>query len=216
MEEHKNIIKSKCRVCGRKAGTRRHDPVKVVLSGVYSISVETESDEIFPSSVCHSCYSVLKRAADSNDSRPVLRIPTWLPHSDPCQLCSEGSQGGRPRKLKRGRPSDSDSTCVARKVMHTVNEIHSTTPEYAPFPLQKSLFLPSPFLEYLVCKSCDCIPSSPVELSTCHHFLCMSCVKSGCNTGSITCPCNDLTLGSDELCTPTDLALDVMGSLLVR
>ena len=85
------LVKNRCRVCGRKAVTRMYDkcsdPCKEILSSVYNLSVETESDEIFPSSVCHSCYVCLKRADSESDSRPVLHIPTWLPHSDSCQLC---------------------------------------------------------------------------------------------------------------------------------
>lgn len=218
MEEHKKCLKNLCRVCGRKATTRKHnkqkDPCKSVLLKVYGLSVDTESDDIYPPEVCNSCFLVLRRASIEGDSAPILSHHIWSPHTDSCQLCLARCSGGRPRKRKRGRPSDADSNYITRKFNRMISTLH--TPKYTNFPLNKYLFLPSPFLNDLVCKCCQCVPNEPVEFLTCRHYVCLSCIQETNNFGQIHCPCNGSTLGPEQLIVPSALVLNMIGSLLVR
>lgn len=78
--------------------------------------------------------------------------------------------------------------------MLTINSID--TPEYAGFPLEKSLFLPSPYLEDLICQCCEYIPSKSVEILTCRHLMCASCLST---TGVLVCPCSSVPLSCSDL-----------------
>ena len=214
MEQHKVNINLRCRVCGRKATTRKHskssDPCKSVLSSVYGLDVAMESGDIFPPDVCNSCFLALRRAKNDSDSRPTMTISSWTPHSDSCQVCLE-DHGGRPRKRKRGRPSDDSNPCIPKKLMLSINSIN--TPEYAGFPLVKSFFLPSPYLEDLICQRCKCIPSKPVEILTCRHLMCASCLST---TGVVACPCCSIPLSCSDLSIPSHIVLNLISSLLIR
>ena len=174
MEGHKELIKMKCRVCGRRATTRRHnksaDPCRSVLSTVYGIAVDTESPEIYPPEVCNSCYLILRRASVQADPGRVLNVVSWLPHTDSCPTCSTEGTVGRPKKLKRGRPSDSDEQYVGRNIIRAISNI--VTVEFADFPLTQAMFLPSPYLAFCVCQWCHCVPGRPIETLTCRHYLC--------------------------------------------
>lgn len=208
----------KCRVCGRKATTRRHDkaadPCRSVLSTVYGIAVDTESAEIYPPEVCNSCYLVLRRASAQADPGRVLKIVSWEPHTDACPTCSMEGAAGRPKKLKRGRPSDTDEQYMGRNIIRAISDIG--TIEFADFPLTQDMFLPSPYLTFFVCQCCQCMPGKPLEILTCRHYLCVSCIISGCNEGTVACTCNNLTLCAEQLCAPAEMAMAVMGGLLLR
>lgn len=186
------------------------DPCKAVLSSVYGISVETETEDIYPPIVCNSCYLGLRRASLNQDSGPILKVSSWSAHSEEsCPVCTTSS-GGRPKKRNRGRPSESDEDYIIRNILRKIKSIN--TPEFAPFPLLKSLFLPSPYIEHLLCKSCHCVPNQPIEVLTCRHYLCTSCI----NSENLSCPCNGITLLPDQLSSPSELAVGVMGSLLLH
>ena len=101
----------------------------------------------------------------------------WEPHNDLCDLClvvGGESSGGRPKRKRKGRPRDDDPTFQRRKVIGKIGDIDS--PEFANFPLDRSLFLPSPYLDDLSCYNCHCIANQPVEVTTClfgrtHQFI---------------------------------------------
>ena len=76
------------------------------------------------------------------------------------------------------------------------------------FPLDKCLFLPS---DDLSCYNCHCIPNQPIELTTCHHQLCMGCIKGGL----IECPCGSTVL-VEHINTASPLTLNLIGSLLIH
>ena len=153
--------------CGKKAILRTHDkrsePSKTVLSCVYGISVETETEDIFPPRLCNSCFLCLRRSSLSGDNAPILNVSSWTPHSDACPVCTSDS-GGRPKK-KRGRPSDADEQYIIRNILQTISRLSEHTQQFADFPLEKSMFLPSPHTDYLACQICQCIPSRPIETS---------------------------------------------------
>lgn len=99
---------------------------------------------------------------------------------------------------------------ITRNILRAIKSIH--TQAFADFPLEKSMFLPSPHIDHLTCQVCQCIPSLPIEVLTCRHYLCSSCITPE----TISCPCNSNTLLPDQLCAPSQLVLNMMGSLLVR
>ena len=213
MEQHKSNLKNKCRVCARSTGTRNHnkleEPSRSVLAKVYGIVVEKEPDEIFPPALCNSCFLTLRRANLEGDTGPILNIHSWSAHnSSECSVCTPAS-AGRPRKRKMGRPSIDES--ILRNIVRKINAVKA--PEFAPFPLHKSLFLPSLFLDHVLCQVCQCIPSQAIEISTCRHYLCAECII---NSTSFSCPCNRHTLNPNDLCAPSQLSLEVMGSLLLH
>ena len=106
------------------------------------------------------------------------------------------------------------NTILKKKLKKKLKEIN--TPTYANFPLQKSYFISSPILDKLICNYCKCIPNKPVELLTCRHLLCMSCILSVCENGPLSCMCNNKIVNPHELCEPSHITLDILGSSLIR
>ena len=104
-----------------------------------------------------------------------------------------------------------DDTYIQRGLVRQINNISDGVPEFSPFPLNKSFLLPSPLLDHLICPICQCVPSKPIELLTCRHYLCTACI-----IGQSSCPCNNSTLSPDDLCAPSQLILDIIGRLLLR
>ena len=90
MEQHKNCIEKRCRLCGRKPKGYVHSKYSAkcesLLSTLLKISVAKESDDIFPPVVCNSCYITLKKAKeDDADIVTTTICPfVWEPHSDVC------------------------------------------------------------------------------------------------------------------------------------
>lgn len=220
MEQHKQHLNKRCRVCGRKATTRQHDkkmdPCRAMLSRVYGIIVESESDDIFPPFICNSCYLVLRRAHIEGDTGPILNIHSWSPHGDACQVCSESGPGRQKKTVSRGRPSDDNPQYISRNIVRKLSTIQ--TPQFVEdVPLEKFLFLPFPFIDHLLCQICHCIPNKPIELLTCRHYLCASCIGNISKSGSLACPCSStVNILPDQLCAPSEFVQKMMGSLLVR
>ena len=144
---------------------------------------------------------------DTNILTSTIYQFTWEAHNDFCEICLEvggDSSGGRPKRKKKrkGRPRDDEPTFQCRKVMERISDLDS--PEFANFPLDKCFFLPSLYLDDLSCYNCHCIPNQPIELTTCHHQLCMGCIKGG------------LTVLVEHINTPSPLTLKLIGSLLIH
>ena len=183
-----------------------------LLSTLLNISVTTESDDIFPSVVCNSCYITVKKAKedDTNILTSTIYQFAWEAHYDFWEICLEvggDSSGGRLKKKRR--PRDDEPTFQRRKVMERISDLDS--PEFANFPLDKCFFLPSLYLDDLSCYNCHCIPNQPIELTTCHHQLCMGCIKGGL----MECPCGSTVL-VEHINTPSPLTLKLIGSLLIH
>ena len=62
-----------------------------LLSTLLNISVTTESDDIFPSVVCNSCYITVKKAKedDTNILTSTIYQFAWEAHNDFCEICLE-------------------------------------------------------------------------------------------------------------------------------
>ena len=78
-----------------------------LLSTLLNISVTTESDDIFPSVVCNSCYITVKKAKeDTNILTSTIYQFAWEAHYDFCEICLEvggDSSGGRLKRKRRPR-----------------------------------------------------------------------------------------------------------------
>ena len=146
-----------------------------LLSTLLNISVTTESDDIFPSVVCNSCYITVRKMI------PTYRHPQYINlHGKHTMISVKYAWRlvGIPvvgRLKRKRRPKDDEPTFQHRKVMERISDLDS--PEFANFPFDKCFFLPSLYLDDLSCYNCHCIPNQPIELTTCHHQLCMGCIK---------------------------------------
>lgn len=195
---------------------------KAALSSVFDIAVEVESDSIYPSIVCHCCYLTLRQllnAKQAGQFRGTDLVPqTWLPHANPCQLCQDAPKvsRGRPKKRKsRGRPIEEDIHRQSRMIMHHLSTLQ--TRKYADCTLHKSCFLTTSFLDDFSCQLCQSVPHQPLQVLDCQHFLCMSCIRSMCESGCKTvCPCNNRALSVNDICVPSNLLLKILDSLLVH
>ena len=57
-----------------------------------------------------SMYMNLKLTQKGDEAR-ILSMTSWSPHCNPCDFCQAeaiDTNGGRPKKRKRGRPRDGD------------------------------------------------------------------------------------------------------------
>ena len=106
-----------------------------------------------------------------------------------------------------GRPSSSDPKLLINKI----NDLN--LPNFCDINQDMSLFLNAPFQQIVRCQLCQCIPSRPVQITTCEHFLCASCIL---REGYVSCPCDGDRIKAHELWAPSLLALEVLKTLLVR
>lgn len=210
MEGHSKILKNRCRVCARKPAGYIHNKLSTtcesLLSTLLKIDARSESEEIFPPVVCNSCYLTLKKAKKegTNIALTTINVHMWEPHTDSCQLCLASPSGGRPKKKRKGRPSEDDPTFHRRKIGRRLEEISIS--ELADIePIHKSQFLPSPYLDDLVCRHCNHISSQSVELATCRHHLCVQCVQND----KMTCPCNGNTVSVEHLTKLSPLTVNM-------
>lgn len=212
MEEHLKMLQNRCRVCARKPTGYMHkkqsNTCASLLFSMLGIEATSESEDIFPPIVCNSCYITLKRAREEgmDIKLTTLSVHTWEPHSDFCQLCLESHSGGRPKKRRKGRLSEDDPTFQRRKIARRLEELGTSEMASLEDPLQRSLFLPSPYFH------CHCISTQPVELATCRHYLCTQCIRDGI----ATCPCGGNEIHVDQLNKPSPLSLNLISSLLVH
>ena len=196
-------MKSRCRVCGRNTKgytyDKNCDTFKALLPQLGFV-VASDTADIHPERICNSCYINLKQGKDINTH-------TWLHHTDPCPLCTEGSQeslGGRPKKR---RLEDVQPVDRYTKLLRVINSLD--LPQFTHTPLNTAYFLPTPVLEDLTCKKCHCIPYQPVQLLPCCHLMCRSCIS----IDGTSCPCDDK---ANQVKSPSDLVVKLLGGLLVR
>ena len=194
------------------------DACKSLLLDTFTVDVQTESEEVYPTSVCNKCYRSMKRIAESKESGVILKsslsITSWLPHSeDACSVCHETVTTGRPKKRKlavTGRPPDDDITHLSRETMRAVNNTNS--PLLSDTPLQAAHFLSTSTFPRLVCQYCKCVPNRPIEVLPCHHLLCVGCIKTVTERQALTCTCSTIQVTVTE---PHPVVLDLLRSLLL-
>ena len=223
MEEHRKHLKKLCRVCGTQPKkytySKHNDSCKPLLLSAFGVDVSTEAEEVYPTNVCNNCYRSMQRIVSAKESgvmmKSSLSLFSWLPHSeDACSVCQfVGSSSGRPKKKKLsgiGRPCNDDICHLSREIMRTVNEINP--PHLSNFTLEVSLFLPTPNISSLLCKHCQHIPSTPIEVLPCHHLVCVPCIQRITMTQVLTCTCN---AASVTVTHPHPIIIELLGNLLL-
>lgn len=116
------------------------------------MEVSTESEDIYPSGVCNSCYLILRQKQKGDIRATNLTPHTWLPHHEECQICTGlPSTGGKPKRRKvtlevKGRPNAEDNT---RAILAKLADLD--VPHYSNAPLNTTSFLSNPILTDLTC-----------------------------------------------------------------
>ena len=228
MERHQTLIKKLCRVCGKQPKGYAHNKNSAICRSLLLFSlgleVDGEPEDVYPTSVCNSCYRSAQRIKSAKESgvllESTLSVTSWLAHGDTpaCTICQSASGGGigRPKKQKgRGRTCDDDTSHRSRAIMRAANNIQP--PQYCPFALEASLFLPTQSLDRLQCKMCQCVPNTPLELSPCQHLICYSCLRTmvECGTRTLTCKCGSKQLEGSDIFLPHPVVLDLLGDLML-
>ena len=156
MEHHLSNLKKLCRICGLKLKSYSHDKknetCKSLMSTSFGMDTTDEDEDIYPTSVCHNCYRTMQKIKKSVETRVAfntdLKISTWVPHHEFCNICY-GRNGGTKKVKSQGRPRNDDITHLSREMMRAVNTINP--PKYTDLTLYSSLFLKSSFLDDLLC-----------------------------------------------------------------
>ena len=128
---HKEVLDKHCRVCAKplsrfKVSYRCAD-WSAALEKAFGLAVNTDNPDVHPSSFCHGCYNVLTRSRKAEEENrvytPTVKLFSWRAHTEdgctPCDHFKKVSCGGRPRKLKIGRPSTT-STHSAITHLYTI------------------------------------------------------------------------------------------------
>ena len=213
-------------MCAKKPKSYTHDKTSdqcnFLLKSVFGITTGEENDTIYPPLVCNHCYLTMRQlqlAKGTGCFRDTDLVPhEWSPHTTDCQLCSDPitAPRGRPRKRKpKGRPSDDDTYHWLKKTLHHLNNLH--TCKYADRSLEVGAFLPTTYLDNLLCRVCNMIPNEPVQIKGCQHVLCKNCVCSACEREeAITCCTCNTPLTPESLQLPSGLVSKCLDSLLIR
>jgi hypothetical protein len=225
MEHHQSCLKNLCRICAQKIKSYKHDKTLdgccSLLLLAFGIEVVGESEDVYPPFVCHQCFRTLQKIKKSKETRVAFKTTLspseWIPHSDSedqtqtCTVCN--NLYFRHKKTKsQGRPCNEDITHISRNFMREVNDINP--PQFSDIPLQISFFLPTPALEDLSCRHCNCIPNQPLEIQPCYHLFCATCIKRITETRNPTC-CNPDAITPADLSIPHPLVIKQLRSLLL-
>ena len=55
-----------------------------------------------------------------------------------------------------------------------------------------------------------------MQIQSCQHLVCASCVRNCCEREALACPCNGTPIGADLINVPSPLIHNILGSLLIR
>jgi hypothetical protein len=121
--------------------------------------------------------------------RCAVTVREWMPHDDDkcatCVLHMKISRGGRPKKAtkNRGRPPERK---LIQKKLNTLN-----TPRHkASVPLAASRFVSAVGLRRLLCIFCHHVVDGGVEIASCQHLACKTCLHTHLeqSEGKPSCP----------------------------
>lgn len=218
MENHKEMLKSLCRVCSKKLGRVSYSLKKqsnqYLIEQCFHVDVSNDDERVHPSRFCNSCYSAMKRMVQVDTVHSSLTIHTWMTHQDgtceTCDMIEARKKGGRPKSKKNvaGCPS------YLSKHICTV-----AGPRYGcSSPLNPKRFLTESLsLEDLTCHHCNNIVDEPVELP-CKHIVCRPCCFHLLNSDPFSCPeCNQIhQVAVSSIQSPTPLIDKLLRRLLVH
>ena len=145
--------KQKCRVCGKKATIQTHDkhsePSKTVYSTVYGIMTSSPQG-----------YATVVFCAFGDQAWVGTTPPFWVCHLGHLMVIhAQYVLLTVVADLKKG--GDAQVTAeqyIHQNILQTVKSLSDHTQQFADFPLEKSMSLPSPYIVYIACKICHRIP----------------------------------------------------------
>lgn len=105
IDEHRAVLVSSCRVCGRKLGKVSFSCQRLSekLFTLWGISVGEDEENVHPLYFCHACRCVVRRYCDKPSFTSIQQPVSWSKHPriGPCVVCTrvtESRKGGRPKK----------------------------------------------------------------------------------------------------------------------
>ena len=129
-EEHVNVLKSLCRLCGGKLAKDTFLVMKHASSIMlaFYLDITSDTENLHPPKMCLKCYSTMKNI-EKRQTTSNLKTKTWDHHTDTdCLICSK-------HKLKAVRKAK-------KKKMQPVGQ---ERPEYGPENCQTN------FLQKFLC-----------------------------------------------------------------
>ena len=230
MEDHKRGLNKHCRVCAKSMHRfkckRRCSDYRDLLIQAYSIDCVNDDPEVHPAKFCPPCFQRAGRISDAKAKGAMYESSVtpfvWTSHSgnscDMCEMLSQQSVGGRPRKERKncGHPGN--------KSTHTVWK-HLNTIAPASFQAVQPLY-PSRFhtaasnisLADFQCPSCANILNRPIQLTLCGKMICMDCFVAHMKGGSAVCPgcSSDHEHGIGNVQSPPEVVVKLIGGLYIR
>ena len=159
---------------------------------------------------------VFKANKENRSYKHTVGIFEWSPHNENCSVCVQFNKikkGGRPKKLKVGRP-------LAVSIESAVHYIKKIEPESFFNDSEHPEVFPPPQmavqLDHLKCPLCSKIVSRPVYLTQCENLVCGKCCSQALEkSGKLVCPCCESEHIQDfsHITKPPQLVLSVLGSL---
>ena len=223
---HKEVLGKHCRVCAKPLGKFKVSYRCVDWSGAlekaFGLADTKDDPDVHPSFFCHGCYNVLARSRKAGEENRVythtVKLFAWSAHTEsgctPCEHFKKVSSGGRPIKLKIGRPSTT-STRSAITHLYTIAPPSLLCPSdlaTAAHPQTSSVTTSA-----LVCRLCSSVVDRPIQLTTCNSLVCMSCLSESLNESGFLCPCcsEDHLKDFSTMVQPSSVVLKVLGDLQV-
>ena len=101
VEEHKNTLKTLCRICCSKIENCNKNNLISEINDIYKLNVQNENEDIFPQIICSACKLKLTRYRQNKASCSInfCEIYEFELHSTDCKICI--SKTGRPKILER-------------------------------------------------------------------------------------------------------------------
>lgn len=145
-EYHKKCLSQLCRVCGKRAVTRK-DKGKMctqnsnLILQIFNIDISKDNLDVFPDKLCTQCATFIynhskRQSADNLNYDKVMSMiinpDIWRCYDininiDECRVCSlyeEQQKGGRPVRVKCGRPKElHDSKSLSTSIVLPVDDI---------------------------------------------------------------------------------------------
>ena len=186
---HKNIFKKLCRVCGgslSKAGRTQYmcSSHSDDMFKVFSVDVSHDIPAVHPQSFCHRCKNAIyftkeaekpKGKAPQSYKHHISVYSGWAEHSGvSCDVCIHASttqKGGRPRKVKIGRPALVSPRTAIRYIQN------SAPASFFPSPTTHTYDASSTPVKLadLTCPICTEVLDRPIEMTTCGAMVCAGC-----------------------------------------
>ena len=181
MDQHKNILKSLCRICGekisRKSKTWKKERKESDVRACYDVNIHNDDDNIHPQHICNQCFSSMMKilaARKTKYHQPAreIQVVTWEPHCDDCKVCQEQSHGKRRRPKKIPGHGHQSGETINLIVAHVRDESGSQCAQNVSPERISSYSINS---SHLTCPVCHHIVDGPIHLK-CGQLACGQCI----------------------------------------